>query len=103
MPSLRVPTLTLLIAEPPRWLRGGEAPRPADDDPTVADRYKRCAPAIAERCSEDRSNSAVGKRFQANRRCRELRGLPSSPTCAPCNRRAAQDSHQVLSLGGLCS
>src|SRR5216684_2255305 len=84
---------------PRRRLKVREIPGLADDDPAVADRYKRCALAIAERRFEDRSSSAAGKRFQANRRCPKFRGLPPSPTCAPCNRRAAQASHLALSPG----
>src|SRR5712664_1197155 len=84
-------------------LRGEEAPRPVGDGLTVAGRYIRCASAVAERRREDRSNSAAGKSFQANRRSPEFRGLPPSPTCAPYNRRAALDSHRVLLLGGLSS
>src|SRR5260370_37434777 len=86
-----------------RQLKGEEGPGIADDDPAVADRYKRCASAIPERRSEDRSNSAVSKKFQANRLCPEFRGLRTSPACAPCSRRAARDSHRALSRGGLCS
>ena len=41
---------------PARRLKAEEAPGTADGDPTIADRYKRCVPAIAERYPEDRSN-----------------------------------------------
>src|SRR5260370_32385597 len=75
----------------------------AGDDPTVADRYKRCGPRVAERRSEDRSNTVVGKRFQAGRRSPESQGPLPSPVYSPCNHRAAQDPHLALSPGKSCS
>src|SRR5260370_10375670 len=88
---------------PVRRLKAEEAPGTADGDPTIADRYKRCVPAIAEKRSEDQLSSAASKRFQAGRRSPEFRDLPLSPVCAPCNRRAEPYSRPALSLGGLCS
>ena len=47
-----------------RRLRADERPGIADDDPTIADRYKRCVPAIAEKRSEDQLSSAASKGFK---------------------------------------
>src|SRR5713101_6267045 len=85
---------------PARRLKAEEAPGTADGDPTIADRYKRWVPAIAERYREDRSNNAAGKKSQAGRRSPEFREPLLSLACAPCNRRATRDSRVALSLGG---
>src|SRR5207302_3648643 len=79
--------------------REQEVPGSADDDPTIADRYKRRGARVAEKRSEDRSNTDAGKRFQVGRRFQEFQGPLPSPVCAPCNHRAAQDSRLALSLG----
>lgn len=60
-----------------------EDPKLANDALAVAGRYRRCRSAVAERCSEDRSNSAEGKRFLADRRSPESRGLPPSQLARP--------------------
>ena len=49
---------------PARRLKAEEAPGTADGDPTIADRYKRCVPAIAEKRSEDQLSGAASKQAE---------------------------------------
>jgi len=81
-----------------RLLKERGDPGIADDDSAVADRTKRFGPAVAEKRSADRSNSASGRRSQVDPHSPEFRGLPLSPACAPCNRLAEQHSLLALSL-----
>ena len=70
----------------------------ADDDPIVADRYKRCGPRVAEKRFEDRSNAAGGKRFQADRRFQEFQGLLLSPACASLLQRSRFETVSSLTF-----
>ena len=56
---------------PVRRPKADEGPRIVDDDPTIADRYKRCAAAIAEKRSEDQLSSAASKNFIRDIHARE--------------------------------